>query len=395
MAAVCRHHGKCLPDGSGVLMRVLHFFKAYLPESVGGIEQVIYQLCQYGGSQGIEHEVLTLSTHPEPAEIIVGNHKVHLAKLNLQVASTGFSLSVFRRFKELAEKADIINFHFPWPFMDLVYFASGIKKPFVVTYHSDIVRQKTLLWLYRPLMHYFLRHANRIVVASPNYLATSDVLNRYYHKVVVIPYGLDRGSYPVPSAECLEKWEYKFSRRFFLFVGVMRYYKGLHILLEAAKGTDYPIVIVGVGPLEQKLRDQAAALGLENVHFLGRLGDEDKVALLQLCLAIVFPSHLRSEAFGISLLEGAMYGKPMISSEIGTGTSYININNETGLVVPPSDPVAFREAMSTLWDNPEKVRDMGRKASLRYEQLFTAAQMGQQMAALYHELLHDSPRSVG
>lgn len=375
-------------------MRVLHFFKAYLPESMGGIEQVIYQLCQYGGSQGIEHEVLTLSAHPEPAEIIVGNHKVHLAKLNLQVASTGFSFSVFKRFKDLAEKADIINFHFPWPFMDLVYFASGIKKPFVITYHSDIVRQKTLLWLYRPLMHYFLRRADRIVVASPNYLETSDVLQRYQDKTVVIPYGLDRSSYPVPSKDCLSKWESKFGRRFFLFVGVMRYYKGLHILLEAAKGTEYPIVIVGAGPLDRELRDQATELGLTNVHFLGVLGDEDKVALLQLCLAIVFPSHLRSEAFGISLLEGAMYGKPMISSEIGTGTSFINIHGETGLVVPPSEPVAFREAMRTLWDNPEKTRGMGLKASQRFEQLFTAAQMGRQMAALYRELLQDSLQSV-
>lgn len=375
-------------------MRVLHFFKAYLPESMGGIEQVIYQLCQYGRSQGVEHEVLTLSANPEPAEIMVGNHKVHLARLNMQVASTGLSFSVFKRFRDLAEEADIINFHFPWPFMDLVYFASGIKKPIVVTYHSDIVRQKTLLRLYKPLMHCFLRRADRIVVASPNYLETSDVLQRYRDKTVVIPYGLDRYSYPVPSKECLSKWESKFGRRFFLFVGVMRYYKGLHILLEAAKGTDYPVVIVGAGPLDRELREQAAELGLTNVHFLGVLGDEDKVALLQLCLAIVFPSHLRSEAFGISLLEGAMYGKPMISSEIGTGTSYINIHGETGLVVPPSEPLAFREAMRMLWDNPEKTRDMGLKASQRYEQLFTAAHMGRQMAALYRELLHTSPQPV-
>lgn len=89
-----------------------------------------------------------------------------------------------------------------------------------------------------------------------------------------------------------------------------------------------------------------------------------------------------------------MYGKPMISSEIGTGTSFINIHGETGLVVPPSEPVAFREAMRTLWDNPEKTRGMGLKASQRFEQLFTAAQMGRQMAALYRELLQDSLQSV-
>lgn len=81
-----------------------------------------------------------------------------------------------------------------------------------------------------------------------------------------------------------------------------------------------------------------------------------------------------------------MYGKPMISSEIGTGTSYININGETGLVVPPSDPQAFRAAMRTLWDNPLQAQIMGEKAALRYEQLFTAEQMGRQMAKVYREL---------
>lgn len=372
-------------------MRILHFFKTYLPESMGGIEQVIYQLCQTGAAEGIEHEVLTLSADPEPAEVMVGEHKVHRAKLDLHIASTGLSFSVFKRFRALAAQADIIHYHFPWPFMDLVHFASGVKKPVVLTYHSDIVRQKHLLFLYRPLMRLFLQRADRIVVASPNYLATSDVLRDYRDKTVVIPYGLDRRTYPVPSPECSAQWEQRFGRRFFLFVGVMRYYKGLHILLKAAQGTGYPVVIVGAGPLERELRAQAAALGLENVHFLGFMSDEDKVALLQLCLAIVFPSHLRSEAFGISLLEGAMYGKPMISSEIGTGTSYINIDGETGLVVPPSDAAAFRAAMRSLWDDHERAQAMGEKASQRYEQLFTAARMGQQMAALYRELLDVPP----
>lgn len=371
-------------------MRVLHFFKTYLPESMGGIEQAIYQLCQSGGAQGIQHEVLTLSAHPDPAELMIADHKVHRSRLDVQIASTGFSFSVFKRFRALAAQADIIHYHFPWPFMDLVHFASAVNKPVVVTYHSDIVRQKHLLRLYRPLMQRFLQSADRIVVASPNYLATSAVLQYYRDKAVVIPYGLDRRSYPVPTAECRAQWEQRFGQRFFLFVGVMRYYKGLHILLEAAQGTAYPVVIVGAGPLERELRAKAAALGLENVHFLGFLGDEDKVALLQLCLAIVFPSHLRSEAFGISLLEGAMYGKPMISSEIGTGTSYINIHGETGLVVPPGNPEAFRAAMRRLWEHPEIASAMGEKAGQRYEQLFTAARMGEQMAALYHELLKES-----
>ncbi len=98
---------------------------------------------------------------------------------------------------------------------------------------------------------------------------------------------------------------------------------------------------------------------------------------------------MRSEAFGISLLEGAMFGKPMISSEIGTGTSYINIHDETGLVVPPSDPEAFREAMRTLWDNPAQAQAMGARAEARYRQLFTSEEMGHKWVRLYEELLEE------
>ncbi|CAD5107394.1 glycosyltransferase family 4 protein [Zestomonas carbonaria] len=368
-------------------MRVLHFFKTYLPETVGGIEQVIYQICQSGIAHGIESQVLTLSKDPEPSELMVADHRVHRARLDLQLASTGFSYSVLGRLKALAAQADVINYHFPWPFMDVLHFAARIDKPTVVTYHSDIVRQKHLLKLYRPLMNRFLGSVDRIVAASPNYLETSEVLAHYRDKTSVIPYGLDKATYPVPDTARLDHWRQRFGPRFFLFVGVMRYYKGLHILLEAARGTGYPVVIVGAGPLEQELRAQASSLGLGHIHFAGRLADEDKVALLQLCSAIVFPSHLRSEAFGISLLEGAMYGKPMISSEIGTGTSYINIHGETGLVVPPGNPEAFREAMRTLWDDPDLAMQMGVRAEQRYWQLFTAERMGQQTAALYRELL--------
>ncbi len=242
-------------------------------------------------------------------------------------------------------------------------------------------------------MSRFLHSVDRIVAASPNYFSTSDVLRQYREKTRVITYGLDKDGYPKPATQRLEHWREKLGPRFFLFVGVMRYYKGLHILLDALQGTDYPVVIVGAGPLQAELYAQAAALGLRNVHFLGRVDDEDKVALLQLSYAMVFPSHLRSEAFGISLLEGAMYGKPMISSEIGTGTSYINIHGETGLVVPPSQPAAFRQAMRWLWEHPQQAEEMGRNAEARYRQLFTAEEMGRRWSELYRELLEEKASS--
>lgn len=368
-------------------MRVLHFFRTYYPESYGGIEQAICQLCTASQAGGIDSEVLTLSPNIDPPELVINNHKVFRVRLDLEIASTGFSRSVLRKFRELAMDADIIHYHFPWPFMDVIHFAARIGKPTVLTYHSDIVRQWFLFQLYRPLMLRFLGDVDRIVTSSPNYLETSSVLRRFSDKVSVIPYGIDKESYPAPDEERLSGWRQKVGEKFFLFIGMLRYYKGLHILLDAVQGTGYPVVILGAGPIEVDLKKHAMRNGLDNVIFLGALPDEDKVALLRLCHAIVFPSHLRAEAFGISLLEGAMYGKPMISSEIGTGTSFVNIHGETGLVVPPGDPLAFRQAMNFLWNNSGAAQDMGARASARYRRLFTADKMAAGYADLYRGLL--------
>lgn len=369
------------------MIKVLHFFKTYYPETMGGIEQVIFQIAEGGTAHGFESEVLYLSKRGAARNEIVGHHISHRSKLDLQLASTGFSLSAFRDFAELAKKADVIHYHFPWPFMDLVHFASRIHKPSVVSYHSDIVKQKTLLKLYQPLMNRFLSSVDRIVVSSPNYAQSSPVLTRFKDKVSVIPFGLDRVACPQPSTDKLAYWRSRLGERFFLFVGALRYYKGLHYLLEAAKTTQLPVVILGGGHLETELKKQASELGVPNVYFLGALPDDDKAALLELCYAFVFPSHLRSESFGISLLEGAMYGKPMISCEIGSGTTFINIAGQTGLVIPPRDSIALGHAMMTLWQDSTLAKEMGQCAKQRYESVFTADTMVSAYADLYRELL--------
>lgn len=369
-------------------MRVLHFFKTAMPDTMGGIEQVIDQIARGSTQHGIDVDVLALTPNVVPRTVEVNGYRLHRARLDLQVASTGFSASVFIRFAQLAREADVIHYHFPWPFMDLMHFATQLKKPSIVTYHSDIIRQKRLLKLYRPLKNKFLASVDRIVATSPNYLATSNVLKKFSNKVSVIPIGLDKNAYPSPTLDRLDYWRQKLGPRFFLFIGVLRYYKGLHILVDAAQGIDYPIAIVGAGPIENELKAQAISLGLSNIKFLGKLSDEDKTALLTQCYGVVFPSHLRSEAFGISLLEGAMFGKPMISSEIGTGTTYINIAEETGLVVEPGDVEGLREAMRRLWDNYTEAAKMGQRAEARFQQFFRADQMVSAYTALYHELVN-------
>jgi glycosyltransferase involved in cell wall biosynthesis len=257
----------------------------------------------------------------------------------------------------------------------------------IVTYHSDIVRKKFLDKVYQPLRHWFLNDVERIVVTTPNYLPGSPLLNQFSDKTEAVTYGLDKDIYPQPASELLAKWRERFTGRFFLFVGVLRYYKGLHILLEAVADTDMSVVIVGDGPEAPALKQQASDLQMGNVHFLGALPEADKVALLSLCYGVVFPSHLRSEAFGISLLEAAMYAKPMISSEIEIGSTYVNIADETGLVVPPEDVFALRAAMNRLWDKPGLAAQMGNFAQKRCQTIFTAEMMAKNYVRLYVDVI--------
>ncbi|PRD45763.1 glycosyl transferase family 1 [Phyllobacterium phragmitis] len=367
-------------------MRVLHFFKTYWPDTFGGVERTIHAIAKGTAAHGVETEVLSLSRHPGENTVEFDGHRAYKARLDFEMASTGFSLEAFSRFAELGSQADIIHYHFPWPFMDIVHFATRLDKPSIVTYHSDIVKQRLLMLGYKPLMNRFLNNVDRIVVTSPNYLESSEHLQDFRPKTAIVPIGLDRAAYPSVREDIKAGWRARLPEKFFLFVGVLRYYKGVHILLEAARMTGFPVVIVGAGPTEQDLRKQAERLNLHNVHFLGALPDEDKVALLDLCYAAVFPSHLRSEAFGLSLVEASMFAKPMISCEIGTGTSFVNADRETGLVVRPADPSALATAMQLLWNDPRQVQRMGSAALKRYEKNFTMKKMSAAYAEIYAEL---------
>jgi len=377
-------------SGKRRAIRVLHVYRTYFPDTQGGLEEVIRQICCNTLERNVESRVFTLSNDLEPAIIEREEGEVHRFRRTFEVASCGVAVGARVGFRRLVDWADIIHYHFPWPFADLLHFLASVRKPSVVTYHSDIVRQKGLMQLYRPLMQAFLGRIDVIVSTSKNYFFSSKVLGRYREKVEIIPIGLDDGVYPTVSEQELSSIRNREGEKFFLFVGVLRYYKGLHILLDALQGTSLKCVIVGAGPVEEELKQQVIRLGLSNVRFLGYVSDREKVALMKLCRAVIFPSHLRSEAFGVTLLEGAMYGKPLVSTEIGTGTSYINVDSETGFVVPPKDPIALRNVMLKLDQDSALAQRMGKMARLRYESKFTGRLMGERYANLYGRLYEDS-----
>ncbi len=366
-------------------MNILHFYKTAFPYSVGGVEMVIHELAKGLVSRGHQVDVLALADVAEQRNM--GGYTVHSCPTLFEAASTPVSFRAVTEFKKLARKADVINYHFPWPYMDVVHFATGVSKPTVVTYHSDVVRQRRAARLYAPLRHAFLNSVDAIVATSPNYRSTSVTLQSHLSKVEVIPLGITDTASTSVEADNLRGWRDRFGEHFLLFVGALRYYKGLRTLIDAAQGAHIPVVIAGAGPTEQELRAQIKRLNGDNVHLVGHVSDADKASLLTLCRAVVFPSDLRSEAFGVTLLEGAMFAKPLISSEIGTGTGYVNIDGETGIVVPPRDPAALRSAMERICSNPSWALEAGRNARRRYEALFTADRMCREYLRLYEALL--------
>ncbi len=381
-----------------ISVRVLHVFKSDYHQSKGGIENAIRHMTIASARLGAQNTILcigdnTLSKHYNEYK---GNDaglqqnaatRVIVCPATLSYDSLAFSRIMVGRFKSLLREHDLVHYHFPFPQQDMMHLCFKPQIPSVLTYHSDIVRQRILYEFYKPLLQAFLSRVDAIVATSENYMLSSRILRRFKKRAWTIPLGLDEAYYPRADPWALQQWEARVGRDFFLFIGVLRYYKGLDILLQAASKTAQRFVIAGIGPMQDYLRSVARRLGLQNVVFSGSISETDKAALFHLCRALVLPSHMRSEAFGLALVEGAMFGRPLISCEIGTGTSFINQHKYTGLVVRRSDPEALLNAVHTLARNPQLCETYGKNARKRYLERFTADIQARQYLALYGRLL--------
>lgn len=366
-------------------MNILHIYKTYYPYSQGGVENCIANICKYTEKYNIKHRVFILS-QKNTDSYAYENIEVFTATSHLNLASCPISFTALSKFKKLAKWADVLHYHFPWPFADMLDLLARVNKPRIMTYHSDIIKQKYLLQLYKPLMHSFLHKIDHIVATSENYINSSHILQKYRSQTTVIPLGIANTSL-YPDNHLLKKTQQQVGKDFLLFCGVLRYYKGLHILLQALQGLDIPLVIAGDGVAMPKLQKLAQKLQLKQVFFLGKVSEAEKDALFALCRIFVFPSHLRSEAFGISLLESCRAKKPMITAEIGTGTSYVNLDQQTGIVVKANDSKSLRHAIKRLYTDTELCQKLGQNAYNRYLELFTAEKMADSYYHAYSKLL--------
>ncbi|MBW1698259.1 MAG: glycosyltransferase [Deltaproteobacteria bacterium] len=356
----------------------------------GGIEGHINQLANGLKQKGIDVEVLVSNTSVKfEKEIIDGISVTKVPQIG-RFASASLNMTFSFWIKRLGEKADILHFHFPNPTAEMSYMISGVRKNVIVTYHSDIVRQARLAKLYAPFLKKFLEQAKTIIVTSPNYLKSSPFLSEFQNKCSLIPFGIDLADFLIKPDQNTKIAQIRstYGERILLFIGRFRYYKGLHVLIEAMKKIDSKLLLIGAGPIENSLKQLVHRLHLEEkIVFLGELSDEEKILHLHACDVFVLPSIFRSEAFGIVQLEAMACSKPVVCTELGTGTSFVNQNEKTGLVVSPGDTNTLADAINRLLSKTRVREEYGKAGFERVQKYFSKEKMIQNTISVYQRAL--------
>ena len=381
-------------------MRILHVYKDYFP-ILGGIENHVRILAE--GQAQCGHEVTALVTHPASLRTSVADEngmRVIRAGRLTTVASTPLSLAL--PYRLLQEQPDVVHLHFPYPVGEVSQWLLHRGRATVLSYHSDIVRQAGILRFYRPFLLRVLAAVDAIIIGSPP-MRGSTYLADHQAKLHLIPYGIPMARFRTrPAADDLTRVREHYLAQcmeqsasttvaelpLLLFVGRLRYYKGLDYLIRALPEIPARLAVVGVGPMEAEWKALAEANGVsDRIAWLEEAPDADLPALYHLADLFVLPASHSSEAFGLVQVEAMAAGVPVVCTELGTGTSYVNQDGVTGRVVPPRNPAALAAAISELLADPEKRAAMSAAARARVEAEFEQTVMVERVMATYQRLV--------
>ncbi len=349
-------------------MRILELGKFYPPER-GGMETLLKIWAEGFAAEGDEVQcVVSNRQFKTVVETLSG------VKIKRQ-ASAGIALSTSLcptyPFAARRWRPDLIHAHAPNPLADLAILAAARDIPVVISWHSDVIRQKLAMRLYGPLQRAVLKRASVVVVATENHHKFSSALQGYSEKVQVIPFGLDLSRFAAsPSNQsAAAQWRSRAEADFiFLNLGRLVGYKGQRYAIEAlVRVPKAELWIAGTGPLGEQLKVIALEFGVSGrVRFLGDISDDELPGLLHACDAFVFPSISPNEAFGLVLVEAMACGKPIIACDLESGVPCVCRDGVNGLIVPPEDPMALAGAMNSL------VNSVTLRATLSNNGLFLA-----------------------
>lgn len=367
---------------------VLHIYKDYYPPVIGGVEKHIHQIAQ-GASKKFDVRVLVANTRAvTETKNLDGVEVIKAASLG-RIASAPICPGFPGLLKKYA--ADILHFHCPNPTGDLSYLKARPPGKVVVTYHSDVIRQKWAMFAYGHFLHRFLGAADAVLPTSPNYIESSPYLSRVSSKCTVTPLGIETKKFqetPETRVAAAQIRKECGNEPIILFVGRLRYYKGLHFLIQALPLLNARLIIVGAGPEEKNIRKQAEVFKvIDKIIFAGSVSDEDLVGYYHAADVFCLPSHLRSEAFGIVQLEAMASGTPVVSCNLDTGVPYVNRDEVTGLVTPPGSPQKLAEALKRLLENEHLKKKLGEQARRRVREEFDVDLMIKRIIEVYHRLL--------
>jgi rhamnosyl/mannosyltransferase len=343
---------------------------------------------------------LVFNTEPRTVqETREGVRVVRVASLG-RVLSTEMAPGFFSWFLRL-RNVDLIHLHTPNPVGEVACLAAPRRARLVITYHSDVVRQKILGRFDRLVLHRLMRRADRIIALSRRYMETSPVIRHYAHKCAIIPHGVDLAEMEASEAVRARAAELRraYGPSLVLFVGRLVYYKGVDVLLRAlSKVPEARLLVAGDGPQRGSLEALSRELGVQNrAHFLGGVSHEEKVACYHACDLFVLPATQRSEAFGVVQVEALACGRPVISTNIDSGVPFVNQHEVTGLVVKPADPESLAQAMRRLFADAELRSRFGIAGRRRAEELFSREVMVRDSLALYEQILgqRSQPAAAG
>jgi len=367
-------------------MKILQISKLYHPW-IGGVEKVVQDITE-GLSKDFEFEVLACDQKGKGSRTKINGIPVQkMASLGIfwgMPVSPLFPLVLRKK----ARGFDALHFHLPFPLATMAF----VKKPpqkIVVTYHSDIIRQKLPFVFYRPFLIRFLNMVDKIAVTSPKIVEDSKVLRLFKKKIVVIPLGIDEKKF-APSKDTFlraEKIRKQYPGPLLLFVGRLSYYKGLEHLLEAMRHISARLLIIGGNGKERELKGLAKELSLEKkVFFLGAKQNKDIVPYYYAADIFVYPSTYETEAFGIAQTEAMICGLPVINTNLKSGVPWVSRHNETGLTVQPRNSHQLAQAIKNLLRDEKLRNKFGRAARARALKKFTLQRMLSSYRELYQKL---------
>ncbi|MDQ3175328.1 MAG: glycosyltransferase [Acidobacteriota bacterium] len=377
------------PTSSGRIeskLRVLHVGK-YYPPHPGGMESHLEALCgELKRSIDLEIVVATSNGLGTSVELLNGVRVTRAGRL-FNLRSAPFCPQMVRKIR--ASKAALVHIHLPNPGAVLAYLASGHRGRLVITYHSDIVRQKVLSRVLDPILQHALNRADAIIVSSSNYIKSSYVLPFYQNKCRVIPFGIPLDHFQRPDAAEVARLRHLYGPRIVLGVGRLVYYKGFEHLIEAMNFIQGRLVIVGHGPLHNALQQKAESCGVsERVTFLTDV--QDVRPYYHAADVFALSSVARSEAFGIVQLEAMACGKPVVNTRLDSGVPSVSLDGVSGITVPPANPEEMGKAINSLLSDPLRSAAYGRAGQLRVKQHFSLQGMVRQTLTLYHEVMNSS-----